>query len=89
MSMTPKTPARERKRIKMKVHDGIEKDLLKEVKEAKPEDCKKIIDALNNLEGETDLNGELTTLGILKAVIIEELLINGIIKRKLLNIKEG
>lgn len=73
----------------MKVHDGIEKDLLKEVKEAKPEDCKKIIDALDHLEGETDLNGELTTLGLLKAAIIEELLINGIIKRRLLNIKEG
>ena len=43
--------------------NGIERDFLKEVREARPEDCKAIIAALYALEGRKDTDGELTSLG--------------------------
>ena len=61
---------------------GIEKDFLNEVRKARPEDCKAIIEALYSLEGREDEAGELTSLGLLTGAIIEELMINGILKRK-------
>ena len=62
--------------------NGIEGDFLKEVREARPEDCKAIIEAVRSLEGREDEAGELTPLGMLAAAIVEELTINGIMKRK-------
>ena len=62
--------------------NGIEKDFLKEVREAHPEDCKAIIAALYSLEGREDEAGELTPLGVLVGAVVEELTINGIMKRK-------
>lgn len=62
--------------------NGIERDFLKEVREARPEDCKTIIEALHALDGREDEAGELTPLGMLAAAIVEELTINGIMKRK-------
>ena len=62
--------------------NGIERDFLKEVREARPEDCKAIIEAVRSLEGRKDEAGELTPLGMLAAAIMEELTINGILKRK-------
>ena len=62
--------------------NGIEQDFLKEVREARPEDCKAIIAALYALEGRKDTDGELTSLGMLTGAVIEELTINGIMKRK-------
>ena len=62
--------------------NGIERDFLKEVREARPEDCKAIIEAVRSLEGREDEAGELTPLGMLAAAIVEELTINGIMKRK-------
>jgi len=38
--------------------NGIERDFLKEVREARPEDCKTIIEALHALEGREDEAGE-------------------------------
>lgn len=61
--------------------NGIERDFLKEVREANPEDCKTIVAALLNLEGREDAEGELTPLGELVAGIIEELTVNGVWKR--------
>ena len=61
--------------------NGIERDFLKEVRTARPEDCKTVIDLLNTLEGTEDEGGELTPLGMLKGAIIEELQINGVMKR--------
>lgn len=60
--------------------NGIERDFLREVREARPEDCKAIIEAVQALDGRED--GELTPLGMLAAAIVEELTINGIMKRK-------
>lgn len=75
---------------------GIEQDFLKEVREARPEDCEAVIAALYDLEGREDKAGELTPLGILAGAIVEELTVNGIMKRKYgeagearLNAKEG
>lgn len=62
--------------------NGIERDFLKEVREARPEDCKTIIEALHALEGREDEAGELTPLGFLVGAVVEELTINGIMKRK-------
>ena len=62
--------------------NGIERDFLREVREARPEDCKAIIEAVQALDGREDKDGELTPLGMLAAAIVEELTINGIIKRK-------
>ncbi len=62
--------------------NGIERDFLREVREARPEDCKAIIEAVRSLEGREDEAGELTPLGMLAAAIVEELTINGIMKRK-------
>lgn len=62
--------------------NGIERDFLKEVREARPEDCKTIIEALYALEGREDEAGELTPLGLLVGAVVEELTINGIMKRK-------
>ena len=62
--------------------NGIERDFLKEVREARPEDCKTIIAALYALEGRKDEAGELTSLGMLTGAVVEELTINGVMKRK-------
>ena len=62
--------------------NGIERDFLREVREARPEDCKAIIEAVQALDGREDEDGELTPLGMLAAAIVEELTINGIMKRK-------
>ena len=62
--------------------NGIERDFLKEVREARPEDCKTIIKALYALEGREDEAGKLTPLGMLTGAIVEELIVNGIAKRK-------
>lgn len=61
---------------------GIEKEFLQATREASPEDCKTIVSALYALEGREDGSGELTSLGLLTGAIIEELMINGILKRK-------
>ena len=57
-------------------------DFLKEVREARPEDCKVIIEALHALNGREDEDGELTPLGFLVGAVVEELTMNGIMKRK-------
>ena len=62
--------------------NGIERDFLREVREARPEDCKAIIEAVQALDGREDEDVELTPLGMLAAAIVEELTINGIMKRK-------
>ena len=62
--------------------NGIERDFLKEVRGARPEDCKVIIEALHALDGREDEAGELTPLGFLVGAVVEELTINGIMKRK-------
>ena len=62
--------------------NGIERDFLKEVRDARPEDCKAIIEAVRSLEGREDEAGELTPLGMLAAAIVEELTINGVMKKK-------
>ena len=62
--------------------NGIERDFLKEVREARPEDCKTIVNALRNLDGREKEAGELTPLGMLAAAIAEELTMNGILKRQ-------
>ena len=62
--------------------NGIERDFLKEVRDARPEDCKVIIEALHALGGREDEAGELTPLGFLVGAVVEELTINGIMKRK-------
>lgn len=62
--------------------NGIERDFLKEVREARPEDCKVIIEALHALDGREDEAGELTPLGFLVGAVAEDLTINGIMKRK-------
>lgn len=62
--------------------NGIERDFLKEVREARPEDCKTIVKALYALEGRKDEDGELTPLGMLAGAVIEELMINGFLKMK-------
>lgn len=62
--------------------NGIERDFLREVREARPEDCKVIIEAVQALDGREDEDGELTPLGMLAAAIVEELTTNGIMKRK-------
>ena len=67
---------------------GIEKDFLKEVREASPEDCKKIIEMLYNLKGREDEAGKLTPLGFLVGAVIEELMIFGVMKRNY-SVEEG
>ena len=62
--------------------NGIEQDFVKAVREARPEDCGVIIEALRALGGREDESGELTPLGFLVGAVIEELTINGIMKRK-------
>lgn len=62
--------------------NGIERDFLKEVREARPEECKAIVEALHALGGRENEHGELTPLGMLAAAIAEELVTNGILKRK-------
>ena len=62
--------------------NGIEQDFLKEVREARPEDCKVIIEALHALNGREDEDGELTPLGFLVGAVVEELTMNGIMKCK-------
>ena len=66
--------------------NGIERDFLKEVREARPEDCQTIINVLRaevfTMDGYKDEAGELTPLGMLAAAIVEELTINGVMKRK-------
>ena len=76
----PQKPAKGRKQI-MKIN-GIEQDFLKEVREARPEDCKTIIKALYALKGREGEDGKLTPLGMLTGAIVEELIVNGIAKRK-------
>lgn len=61
---------------------GIEEDFLREVRNARPEDCKVIIAALNALDGREGEDGELTPLGFLVGAVIEELFVNGIMKQK-------
>lgn len=60
---------------------GIERDFLTEVRRARPEDCKVIIEALRRLDGREDEDGELTPLGLVTGALIEELTMNGIIKK--------
>lgn len=62
--------------------NGIEKDFLKEVRDARPEDCKMIIAALYALENRKGKDGELTPLGMLTGAIVEELTMNGVLKMK-------
>lgn len=62
--------------------NGIERDFLKEVREARPEDCMTIIAALRSLDGREDEEGKLTPLGMLAWAISEELTINGVMKRQ-------
>ena len=62
----------------MKVN-GIEKDFLTTVREARPEDCKAIIDTLYGMPGQEE-DGEYTPLGLLVGGIIHELRANGILK---------
>ena len=63
-----------------------EKELLKEVREASPEDCKTVIAALYALEGREDPDGgeddTLTPLGHLVGAIAGDLMVNGILKMK-------
>ena len=61
--------------------NGIEQDFLKEVREARPEDCKAIIEAVRSPEGREDEAGELTPLGFLVGAVVEELTINGVMKK--------
>lgn len=62
--------------------NGIERDFLQEVRKARPEDCKAVIFAMNFIDGKADIeNGELTPLGILVSAIVEELTLNGVLKR--------
>ena len=84
MFLTPKPPQKhQRKEGKRTMKaNGIERDFLKEVREARPEDCKTIIEALHALDGREDETGELTPLGLLVGAVVEELTINGIMKRK-------
>ena len=77
---TTKTLAKGSKKT-MKAN-GIERDFLKEVREARPEDCKTIIEALYALDGREGEDGELTPLGFLVGAVVEELTINGIMKKK-------
>ena len=61
--------------------NGIERDFLKEVRDARPEDCKVIIETLYGIPGqEEDEDGEYTPLGLLVGGIVQELLANGILK---------
>lgn len=60
---------------------GVEEDFLKEIREASPEDCKTVIEALRSLDGREDEAGELTTLGMLAAAIVEDLELFGVMKR--------
>ena len=60
---------------------GVEEDFLKEIREANPEDCKTVIEALRSLDGREDEAGELTTLGMLAAAIVEDLELFGVMKR--------
>lgn len=62
--------------------NGIERDFLQDVREAKPEDCKTIVEALRALDGQKDENGELTSLGFLVCAVVEELTANGIMKMR-------
>ena len=62
--------------------NGIELDFLREVREARPEDCKAIIEAVQDLGGREDEAGELTPLGFLVGAVVEELTINGVMKKK-------
>jgi len=83
MFMTPKPPQAPAKKGRygiMKI-SGTEQDFLREVRSARPEDCKVIISALQALDGREDAGGELTPLGFLVGAIIDELMINGILKR--------
>ncbi len=78
---TTKTSKRKEGKSTMKAN-GIERDFLKEVREARPEDCKTIIEALYALDGREGEDGELTPLGFLVGAVVEELTINGIMKKK-------
>ena len=61
--------------------NGIEQDFLHQIRNARPEDCKTIIEALQTLDGQQDETGELTDFGLLVGACIEELTVNGILKR--------
>ena len=67
---------------------GVEEDFLKEIREANPEDCKTVIEALRSLDGREDEAGELTTLGMLAAAIVEDLGLFGVLKRHLWRVKK-
>ncbi len=60
--------------------NGIERDFLKEVRDARPKDCKVIIEALHALDGREDEAGELTPLGFLVGAFTELLTFSGIMK---------
>lgn len=57
--------------------NGIEWDFLREVRHARSEDCRAVVEALYQMDGREDEEGELTPLGMLTAQIIEELTMNG------------
>lgn len=59
---------------------GIEADFVNELMEARPEDCFLIIQALYDLEGREDENGEITPLGRVTGAIVTELFRRGIMK---------
>jgi len=84
MFLTPRPPQKHQRKEGKKTMkaNGIERDFLKEVREARPEDCKTIIAALYALKGRKDTDGELTSLGMLTGAVIEELAINGYMKMK-------
>ena len=80
--MTPKTPNHEKKEGEDAMEPTeIEREFLQAIREASPEDCKAVIEALYSLEGREDGSGELTSLGLLTGAINDALMINGILKR--------
>lgn len=87
MFLTPKPPQAQRKdgKANMKIN-AVEYDFLKHIREASPDDCKTIIKALYELEGQNKEDGTeddtLTELGLLVGAISTELMVNGILKMK-------
>ena len=60
--------------------NGIEKDFLEQIREARAEDIRTIVEYLHKLKKREDRKGRLTTVAILTAAITEELILNGMVK---------
>ena len=63
----------------------IERDFLKTIREASPDDCKEILNLIQDIETAhksvfIDDTGEYTDIGLLMGAIKEELMINGVLK---------